>query len=336
MASEKSPAAKSWSRCGSTAGRVVVVVVVVVGAGFGAGVVVVVVTVAGCFGGIVVVVVVVVVGVAAGAVVVVVVGGGATVVVGARGIVLVVDVDGTAPRAPCLGTHEAAATSMTAAMRPTMTGRALMGSLEGRPAVPVEEVDRRSVYLGFMTMKRFGLLMMLVGGLLVAAGLVSYFAGGDGTDLAAASTTSTTSTTSTSTTSTTAPPAPTTSAVPSTTTPPTPTTVAMEENETVEEFVDLFATALEQGDLDFVWRRLHPDVVAVGGEELCRAWVEREIMALSDYRLLSITAGPALVSGIPDVYTAAVSFQYQGQVFDDGVGQFALVDGTLRWLGVCR
>jgi hypothetical protein len=110
----------------------------------------------------------------------------------------------------------------------------------------------------------------------------------------------------------------------------------VEEAETVEEFVELFAAALKAGDVEFVWRRLHPDVVAQGGEALCRAWVENEIMGLSDYTLQDVTGGPDIVAGIPDVYSAAVSFVFQGQAFDDAVGQYALIDGTFRWLGVCR
>lgn len=178
-----------------------------------------------------------------------------------------------------------------------------------------------------MTVKNFGIALMVGGLTMVAVGVIGYFGSTavEGADREPAVNTTTTATS----------PATTTSLITTTTSPPT-TTMTLEEAETVEEFVLLFAAALEERDFDFVWQRLHPEVVEIGGEDLCRAWVESEIMALSDYTLHEVTGGPETVNGIPDVYSAAVSFTYQGQVFDDGSGQYALVDGTFRWLGVCR
>ncbi len=185
-----------------------------------------------------------------------------------------------------------------------------------------------------MTMRRFGALMMIAGGLFVLVGVFGYLRS-DPSETAAVATTTPAPpivTSAPATTVTTAPATTTTTLAPATTT----TTVVLEEAETLEEFVLLFSAALDAGDVEFVWRRLHPDVVEVGGEALCRSWVENEIMGLSEYTLFEVTAGPATVSGIDGVYSAAVSFVFQGERFDDAVGQFALVDGTFRWLGVCR
>lgn len=117
---------------------------------------------------------------------------------------------------------------------------------------------------------------------------------------------------------------------------PTPTSTPVLE-ETIEEFVGAFAAATEADDFEFVWSRMHPAVIerADGDEALCRAWVEREILALSDYQLLDVIDGPAPLGEIPDVFTAAISFTFEGESFD-GLGQYAVVDGRFTWLGLCR
>ena len=187
--------------------------------------------------------------------------------------------------------------------------------------------------------------MMGVGVVLMVWGFVAWVGMDDGasptpttvaeaipTEPTAASTTAPVPTTSTA-------PAPTTVAPTETTTTTTEastTTITTVPEETLEGFVALFATALDDGDTEFIWSRLHPQVVEEGGEALCRDWVEREIMALSDYTLVDPGGPPETIAGIPNVVSATVSFVFQGQTFDDGVGQFSLVDGTFRWLGVCR
>lgn len=192
-----------------------------------------------------------------------------------------------------------------------------------------------------MQMKVFGAALMVAGAVAVVVGVVGYLGSSSSDGVAGepgpttSVTTATAQVTTTTLTTTIAPPS-TTTVVTTTVAPATTTSMVFEAEETVEEFVRMFATALEEGDLDFIWQRLHPEVVAAGGEDLCRAWVENEIMALSDYTLYEVTGGPETVNGIPDVYSAAVSFTYQGQVFDDATGQYALVDGTFRWLGACR
>lgn len=132
---------------------------------------------------------------------------------------------------------------------------------------------------------------------------------------------------------------PTTSTVVSTTS-STTTTVASED---VPGFIEAFAAALEAGDVAFIESRLHPDVRDAFGEALCRDWIEREVMLLSEYRLVSVDGGPmskqlALPGGnrtIPDIYDATVSFVFNGEMFTNPT-DFALVGTEMHWLGQCR
>lgn len=191
-----------------------------------------------------------------------------------------------------------------------------------------------------------GPILTGVGVLLIVGG----FLGGGGAEPAAADTSTTEPSTTTSTvreTTTTAAPATTTTTTApvetttSTTEPPTTTTTVAPE--TVEEFVEAFSTALESGDREFVGDRLHPIIYEGWGEDLCAAWIDREIMTLSDYTLVEVTSGPldATVSTpngsvpVADVFTSDVTFTFQGQSFES-VGSFALLEGLMYWLGQCR
>jgi hypothetical protein len=132
----------------------------------------------------------------------------------------------------------------------------------------------------------------------------------------------------------------TTSTTSTTQAPATTTTIAAE---TVEAFVQAFAAALESGDRAFVGDRLHPVVYEGWGEDLCGAWIDREIMTLSDYTLVQVTSGPgdATVTtpngsvSVANVSAADVTFSFQGQSFES-VGSFASIDGIMYWLGQCR
>jgi hypothetical protein len=127
---------------------------------------------------------------------------------------------------------------------------------------------------------------------------------------------------------------------PTTTEASTTTTIAAE---TVDAFVADFARAVADGDVEFVFSRLHPAVIELYGDELCRAWTEREIMALGEYQLTGPVAGPEDVAvsadgatvEVSDLFVAPVRFAFQGESFD-AQGQFAPVDGVIHWLGVCR
>jgi hypothetical protein len=204
-----------------------------------------------------------------------------------------------------------------------------------------------------------------LGGVLVLAGVVGLVtAGGDGvaaadamsTTSATPATTSTTvpptttspsetsspasvTTTSTSTTTTTT--STTTSSTTTTTTSTTTTTVVV--SETVDEFVVLFAEAIAASDVDFLFDRLHPAVVGGFGPDLCRNWVEDEILQFSNYELAGPAEGPrdqpfttpAGTGVIENSFSAPIKFTFQGQDFDAEAG-FALVGTDMHWLGQCR
>ena len=119
-----------------------------------------------------------------------------------------------------------------------------------------------------------------------------------------------------------------------------PTTV--DAAETPEEFARLYASALGSGDAEFVWERLHRSVKEGFGEDLCRRWVEREIMQLVDYTLLSVNTGPlakqlTMPTGsvtVADLYDVTVSFTFQGELFVTD-SDFGLVGSEMYWLGTC-
>ena len=114
-------------------------------------------------------------------------------------------------------------------------------------------------------------------------------------------------------------------------------------DESVEGFIQTFSQALDDGDGEFVFARLHPVVIEGWGEDLCSTWVDREIMALSAYTFLALVDGPLArvvdtPNGrmtVPDYYTATVRFTFQGEtsLADSG---FALVGTEMHWLGQCR
>jgi uncharacterized metal-binding protein YceD (DUF177 family) len=111
----------------------------------------------------------------------------------------------------------------------------------------------------------------------------------------------------------------------------------------VEDFVAAYAAATEQGDADFLFDRLLPDLRDAFGAELCRSWVEREILAVSDYQLTGAITGPSArtlsvgdtVIPVESYYEAPVSFTFQGQSFDT-MANWVVEDGTVYWIGECR
>lgn len=123
----------------------------------------------------------------------------------------------------------------------------------------------------------------------------------------------------------------------------TTTTEPSEPDETVEEFADAFARALQNGDSGFVFRRLHPVVLERHDEQLCRDYVEREVMQIEDYRLTGPPTGPTPATfnapngevSVDELWRAPVSFTFQGQPVDTE-GAFAVVDGQMHWFTDCR
>jgi hypothetical protein len=113
--------------------------------------------------------------------------------------------------------------------------------------------------------------------------------------------------------------------------------------ETVEGFVERFAGAIATSDVDFLFDRLHPAVVGGFGPELCRNWVEVEILQFSDYELAGPAEGPrdqsfstpAGTGVIEHAFAAPIRFTFHGQAFD-AEGGFALIGLEMYWLGQCR
>jgi hypothetical protein len=111
----------------------------------------------------------------------------------------------------------------------------------------------------------------------------------------------------------------------------------------IEEFVEDYRTALDSDDVAFLFDWLHPGVKDGYGSDLCREWVAREIAALESYELTGPLVGPSSAtisteSGtfeVDDLYSGPISFVYQGATFE-GPAQFAVQDGSIYWLGICR
>lgn len=194
--------------------------------------------------------------------------------------------------------------------------------------------------------------LMAGGAVLVVVAIIGFVASGDGeaeaattstagsSDTSSTTSSSSTTTSSTTTSSTTTSSTTTSSTTTSSTTTSTTTTIPVE---TVEEFAAAYGAALAAGDVEFVWERLHPAVKEGYGEDLCRAWVEREVMQLMEYVLVSVNSGPlatqfALPTGavtVADVYDVTVSFTFQGQPFTTDSG-YAPVGVEMHWLGACQ
>ncbi len=189
---------------------------------------------------------------------------------------------------------------------------------------------------------RVGQGLTALGLVIVLVGLAGNLFDDDGGTPTAATTTSTTSPTTTTTTSPTTTTTTTTTS-PTTTTTTTRTTTTIVQPESVEEFVVLFALAIGAGDVEFLLDRLHPAAVGGFGLDLCRDWIEVEILQLGDYQLTGPAEGPrdqsfttpAGTGTIADAFSAPVSFIFQGQLFD-AEGDFALIDTEMYWLGQCR
>jgi len=195
-----------------------------------------------------------------------------------------------------------------------------------------------------VTRRTLGLALMALGGVLVIAAIIGLIAGGGGTaGPVAASITTTQATTSTtaaptSTTTTAATTTPTMTIVESTTTVSTTTTTAPDPVGEIEAFVPEFAAMIAAGDVEGLFDTLHPAVLDTQEADLCKTYIEREILALVDYRLTGAVTGPVPTTFGPttvDVYSGPVSFTYQGQSFDS-TATFALVGGQVRWFTTCR
>lgn len=191
-----------------------------------------------------------------------------------------------------------------------------------------------------MNRRAIGLSVMGLGFAMIVTGIIAL---GDSTDSEPeASPTSTISIQTTTTTSTPAStiPGPTTS----TTAPPASTTTSTgAPAPSIIGFIAEYAAATESGDADFLFDRLLPGLRDAFGPDLCRSWVEREILAISGYTLTGEVSGPTsrtLVVGEAELSTSQyfegpVSFTFQGQSFDT-VAQWVIEDEQVYWIGDCR
>lgn len=185
-----------------------------------------------------------------------------------------------------------------------------------------------------MSTRTLGLVLMGTGAVLSVAGAVGMVTAGEDTAPATSETTSTTLAATTSTT--TATTATTSSTEPSTT--QSSTTTSVPDPAEIEGFVAEFVGWIDAGDSDSLTARLHPVVIDEYGEDLCREFVEREILALENYRLTGPVTGPepSRYGAVDvDLFRAPVAFTFQGSEFE-GDATFAFVDGGVRWFATCR
>lgn len=105
----------------------------------------------------------------------------------------------------------------------------------------------------------------------------------------------------------------------------------------IEAFVDEFAAAVSAGDADFLFDRLHPAVKATYDEDVCRAYIEEEILSLEDYRATGPVTGPfaSEFEGFQvTTYEVAVAFTFEDVDFDSSAS-YSLTEGVVRWFARC-
>ncbi len=204
-----------------------------------------------------------------------------------------------------------------------------------------------------MSNRTLGLIMIGAGAALVVAGIIGTVAS-DGEDGQAAPPETTTAPAAT-TAATTAPPATTntpatttaatttTTTATTTTSAPTTTAAPPPPAETIDAFVDRFAAAIGDADTAFLFERLHPVVFERHDPELCRTFIQREILTLVDYRLNGdlpeptprTYATPAGTTRIESHYEVPVAFGFGGDTFEV-TASFAVEDGMVLWFTECR
>lgn len=183
--------------------------------------------------------------------------------------------------------------------------------------------------------RTIGIVMMIGGLALVLAGALGAITSGGESEPA-----STTSTSVAGTPTVTEHLASTTTTAPgtATTTQAATTTTAVDAGTAVLAFFELQVAAIESGDVDFLLSSLHPIVTDLYTAELCRSFIEREILALGDYQATGQVTGPqsqTFETGTADVYSLPTSFTFQGGSFD-ATATFAFLDGEVRWFTQCR
>ena len=119
---------------------------------------------------------------------------------------------------------------------------------------------------------------------------------------------------------------------------PTSTVGVFDEVAAVEEFIDGFAAAIESGDSEFLFERLHPAVKATYEEEACREHIEARVLSREDYRQEGPVVGPfdAEFGEFPITsYEALVNFEIDGDPIEE-TAVFSLTEGVVRWFAECN
>lgn len=118
---------------------------------------------------------------------------------------------------------------------------------------------------------------------------------------------------------------------------PTSTAGVFDEVAAVEEFIEAFAGAIEAGDSEFLFERLHPAVKATYEEESCRLYIDESVLSLEAYRQEGPVLGPfdAEFGEFPITsYEALVGFENDGDPVEQ-TAVFSLTEGVVRWFAEC-
>ena len=110
-----------------------------------------------------------------------------------------------------------------------------------------------------------------------------------------------------------------------------------DEAAAVEDFVLDFASAIDDGDVDFLFDRLHPAVKATYDEGECRQHIEEEILRLEDYQQAGPVEGPfdSEFGEFPlTTYEVPVTFTFEESDFESSAS-YSLTEGTVRWFAMC-
>lgn len=212
-----------------------------------------------------------------------------------------------------------------------------------------------------MGRRDLGKILLGAGALLIVVGLVGSLVGRTAVPAEAAgelpqvietTTTSgiptTTATTTTATTlppptTTLSPPPPTSQATTSTTrSSTTTTTTTLAPGQVIADFITAFGAAIAAEDVDWLFARLHPAMILGYGEDVCRGFIEDEILQLKEYTLRGAVTGPVAKTletnvgsvTVEGIYEAEITFVFQGQSFDADA-DFVL-NGETTWLATCR
>ncbi len=127
-----------------------------------------------------------------------------------------------------------------------------------------------------------------------------------------------------------------------TTTTTTMTTTTLPPEGLVAGFILEFGAAINDGDVAWLLERLHPAMILGYGGDVCRGFIQDEILLLRDYSLRGAVTGPVtktLETGVGSVtvdgiYEAEISFVFQGQTID-AAADF-VPEGETTWLAACR